>query len=234
MENPARDLPRAMYLSIGIVMVLYVWLAAAIVGAVEPEELTSSGVTLLAVAAISHFGEVGSTLLLVSAILSTVTCLNGGLFGVTSITFTLAEHGQLPSRARSLDPVHAQDVARLVLDLPLVPRHRFHVGRPVAALSREANPGPGVREGSVMPGGAPRARRPKIDGQRTLAVIIDAEVADMARPQLSEASEAAPVKRGLGDACARLCELEWNTLLLAHGLPLFESARAELRTCAEG
>ena len=25
-------------------------------------------------------------------------CLNGGLFGVTSITFTLAEHGQLPSR----------------------------------------------------------------------------------------------------------------------------------------
>jgi len=27
---------------------------------------------------------------------STVTCLNGGLFGVTSITFTLAVNGQLP------------------------------------------------------------------------------------------------------------------------------------------
>jgi len=98
MENPARDLPRAMYASIAIVMVLYVGLAAAIVGAVEPEELTSSGATLLAVAARSHFGEVGYTVLLISAILSTVTCLNGGLFGVTSITFTLAENGQLPSR----------------------------------------------------------------------------------------------------------------------------------------
>ena len=27
-----------------------------------------------------------------------MTCLNGGLFGVTSITFTLAEHRQLPER----------------------------------------------------------------------------------------------------------------------------------------
>lgn len=98
MDEPARDLPRALYASITIVMLLYVALAAAIVGAVEPQELESSGATLLAVAARSSFGEVGYTVLLVSAILSTVTCLNGGLFGVTSITFTLAEHGQLPSR----------------------------------------------------------------------------------------------------------------------------------------
>ena len=40
----------------------------------------------------------GFTVLLISAIIATVTCLNGGLFGVTSITFTLAEHGQLPAR----------------------------------------------------------------------------------------------------------------------------------------
>jgi hypothetical protein len=49
-----------------------------------------------------------------------------------------------------------------------------------------------------------------------------------------DASEVEPVKRGLRDAYARLCELEWDTLLLAHGLPLFENARAELRTFAEG
>ena len=65
---------------------------------VSEHELVSSGATLLAVAARSVFGEVGYTILLVSAVLSTVTCLNGGLFGVTSITFTLAEHGQLPER----------------------------------------------------------------------------------------------------------------------------------------
>ena len=40
------------------------------------------------------------------------------------------------------------------------------------------------------------------------------------------------VKRGLRDAVARLCGLEWDTLLLAHGLPLLENARQELRAFA--
>lgn len=98
MDDPARDLPRAMYTAIAIVIVLYVGLALAIIGAVGEEELTSSGATLLAVAARATFGEVGFTVLLISAIAATVTCLSGGLFGVTSITFRLAENGQLPAR----------------------------------------------------------------------------------------------------------------------------------------
>jgi amino acid transporter len=98
MDDPTRDLPRAMYATIGIVLVLYVALALAVVATVGEGELTSSGATLMAVAARENFGEIGFRVLLVSAVLSTVTCLNGGLFGVTSITYTLAEHGQLPSR----------------------------------------------------------------------------------------------------------------------------------------
>ena len=53
---------------------------------------------LLVQAARSAFGEIGYYVLLVSAVAATITCLNGGLFGVTNITFTLAEKGQLPSR----------------------------------------------------------------------------------------------------------------------------------------
>jgi amino acid transporter len=98
MENPTRDLPRAMYTAIGIVIVLYVGFALAIVSTVSGDELKTSGAMLVAVAARSAFGEIGFTVLLISAIVSTVTCLNGGLFGVTSITFSMAEHGQLPSR----------------------------------------------------------------------------------------------------------------------------------------
>jgi amino acid transporter len=98
MANPARDLPRAMYLAIGTALLLYVCLALAVVGAVQEHELTTSGATLLAVAARSHFGDTGFTILLISAVAATITCLNGGLFGVTSITFTLAEKGQLPPR----------------------------------------------------------------------------------------------------------------------------------------
>jgi amino acid transporter len=40
-------------------------------------------------------------LLLVVAVAATVTCLNGGLFGVTGVTYTLAEKGQLPSRFKA-------------------------------------------------------------------------------------------------------------------------------------
>ena len=98
MRNPSRELPRAMIGAIGIVMVLYVAMAAAITGVVSEQQLVSSGAQLLPIAARSLFGEVGFKLLLISAVLSTITCLNGGLFGVTSITFTLATRGQLPAR----------------------------------------------------------------------------------------------------------------------------------------
>lgn len=98
MEHPARDLPRAMYATIGIVIVLYVGLALSVTGVVSEEQLISSGPTLFAVAARAIFGEIGYTLLLLSAVISSVTCINGGLFGITSTTFTLAERGQLPPR----------------------------------------------------------------------------------------------------------------------------------------
>jgi amino acid transporter len=98
MKNPSRDLPIAMYSSITIVLVLYLALSLAIIATVEQQQLVSSGAALIAIAARETFGEVGFYVLLVSAVLATVTCLNGGIFGVTNITFTLAETGQLPAR----------------------------------------------------------------------------------------------------------------------------------------
>ena len=98
MKNPTRDLPRAMYTTICIVIVLYVGLALATTAAVSHEQLVSSGPLLLIEAARTVFGEIGFTVLLVSAIVATVTCINGGLYGATNITFALAEKGQLPAR----------------------------------------------------------------------------------------------------------------------------------------
>jgi len=97
-RNPARDLPRAMYLSIGLVMALYVGLALALAVAADPEMLRSEGATLLVSVAREFMGEAGYYILLLTAIAGTVTCLNGGLFGATNITFSLAEKGQLPPR----------------------------------------------------------------------------------------------------------------------------------------
>jgi amino acid transporter len=98
LSNPSRDLPRAMVGAIGIVMLLYVAMALAITGVVSEQQLTVSAAKLLPVAAQTQFGDIGYRILLISAVLSTFTCLNGGLFGVTSITFSLATKGQLPQR----------------------------------------------------------------------------------------------------------------------------------------
>jgi amino acid transporter len=98
MKNPTRDLPRAMYTTICVVIVLYVGLALATTAAVSHEQLVSSGPLLLIEAARTVFGEIGFTVLLASAIVATVTCINGGLYGTTSITYALAEKGQLPAR----------------------------------------------------------------------------------------------------------------------------------------
>jgi amino acid transporter len=98
MRHPAKDLPRAMFGTIVIVIILYLGLAVATTAAVSHEQLVSSGPLLLIEAARSAFGETGFTVLLISAIVATATCINGGLYGTTSITYALAEKGQLPAR----------------------------------------------------------------------------------------------------------------------------------------
>jgi len=98
MKDPARDLPRAMYATISIVIVLYVALAIGVTGTVDAQTLTSSGPMLLVEAARTSFGPIALKALLISAVIATITCINGGLFGITNITYTLAVKGQLPSR----------------------------------------------------------------------------------------------------------------------------------------
>lgn len=64
-------------------------------------------------------------------------------------------------------------------------------------------------------------------GDGPLAFVPDSLLVD-------DPAELEPVKRGLREALLRLCDLEWQTLLLAHGLPLLDDARARLRSFAEG
>ena len=42
------------------------------------------------------------------------------------------------------------------------------------------------------------------------------------------------VKRGLREAYRRLCDLPWDTLLLAHGQPVVGDGKERLRAFADG
>lgn len=64
-------------------------------------------------------------------------------------------------------------------------------------------------------------------GDGPLAFVPDVLIADAA-------AEVETAKRGLREAYRRLCDLEWDTLLLAHGLPLVGDGREQLRAFASG
>ena len=63
-------------------------------------------------------------------------------------------------------------------------------------------------------------------GDGPLTFVPDDLIAD-------DAEQVQAVKRGLRDAYRRLCDLEWETLLLAHGLPLVGDGRERLRAFAD-
>lgn len=62
-------------------------------------------------------------------------------------------------------------------------------------------------------------------GDGPLCFVPDTLIAD-------QPDQVEEVKRGLRDAYRRLCDLEWETLLLAHGLPLVGDGREKLRAFA--
>jgi amino acid transporter len=101
MANPARELPRAMYITIGTVIALYLLLSFAVIAAATPEQMASASPTLLADLARILLGPAAYTAILLTAVAATVTCLYGGFYGITSISFSLAEKGALPERFSS-------------------------------------------------------------------------------------------------------------------------------------
>ncbi|MDH3213630.1 MAG: hypothetical protein OEM05_14190 [Myxococcales bacterium] len=64
-------------------------------------------------------------------------------------------------------------------------------------------------------------------GDGPLAFVPDSLIAD-------EPAQVEAVKRGLREAYRRLCDLEWDTLILAHGLPLVGDGKEKLRAFAGG
>jgi amino acid transporter len=97
-ENPKKNMPRAMYLSIGLTMVLYVALAIGVFGTLTVEEVIKNADTALAVAAYPIFGAAGVTLISISALFSTTGAINSQLYAAIGATFAMAKDGHLPPR----------------------------------------------------------------------------------------------------------------------------------------
>jgi amino acid transporter len=96
MENPRRDLPRAMLIALLATMTIYTALGIGVFGTLTVDQVIAEGDTALAAAARPSLGEAGFTLMLLAASFSTASALNANIYAGAGFVATLAEKGQFP------------------------------------------------------------------------------------------------------------------------------------------
>jgi amino acid transporter len=96
LARPSRQLPRAMYLALGIATGIYVAIALGVFGTLTVEQVISSGGTALAVAAKPTLGNAGYVLMAITALFATAGATNAGLYPAEGLSERLAETGQFP------------------------------------------------------------------------------------------------------------------------------------------
>jgi amino acid transporter len=96
LARPSRQLPRAMYLALGIATVIYVAIALGVFGTLAVDKVISSGGTAIAVAAEPTLGRAGYWLMTVTALFATAGATNAGLYPAQGLSERLAETGQFP------------------------------------------------------------------------------------------------------------------------------------------
>jgi amino acid transporter len=96
LTNPSQQLPRAIYLALGIATAIYVAVALGVFGTLTVEEVISSGGTALAVAAEPTLGRAGYWLISVTALFSTAGATNAGLYPAAGLCEQMASIGQFP------------------------------------------------------------------------------------------------------------------------------------------
>ena len=95
-RNPARTIPLAMMLAIGVVVILYVGLALVVLASLSPAELALHADIVVAEAARPILGQAGFVIVSIGALLATASGINAWIFNGMNIALSLAKTGQLP------------------------------------------------------------------------------------------------------------------------------------------
>ncbi len=96
MENPKKNVPLAIFISIAVVMFVYVAVSFVAIGNLSISELINAQDNALAVAAKPFLGDFGFILISIGALFSISSALNATLYGGANIAYSLAKNGELP------------------------------------------------------------------------------------------------------------------------------------------
>ena len=97
LENPRRNLPRAMYLALVVTMLLYVAIALGVFGTLTVDQVVEYGPTAIAEAVRPTLGDAGFAAMAVAALLATASSVTATLYASEGLTSSLAEVGQFPT-----------------------------------------------------------------------------------------------------------------------------------------
>jgi amino acid transporter len=97
LSEPSRQLPRAMYLALGIATAIYVAVSLGVFGTLTVQEVIDSGGTALAVAAQPVLGDAGYLLMTITALFATAGATNAGLYPTRGLSEHLVSTGQFPT-----------------------------------------------------------------------------------------------------------------------------------------
>lgn len=96
LKNPQKNVPRAIYSSIFIVIAIYVLISMVTLGNLPLAQVVEAKENALAIAAKPFLGQFGFLLISIGALFSISSALNASIFGGTNIAYSLAKDGELP------------------------------------------------------------------------------------------------------------------------------------------
>ncbi len=96
MKTPEKNIPRAIYSAIALAILIYVVIALGALFAIPTEEIIKNKEYALAAGAGNVLGSIGTTLVILGAVLATSSAINGTIFGSSRQMSVIAKDGYFP------------------------------------------------------------------------------------------------------------------------------------------
>ncbi len=96
-RNPKKNIPRAIFASVGVSVVLYILVALSCILNYGPQTVASEGENAVFFAAQNIIPIVGAPLIIIGGLLSAAAALNATVFSSSRVSFAMGRDGSLPS-----------------------------------------------------------------------------------------------------------------------------------------
>jgi len=95
-KNPQKNVPKAYYISVIFVILLYIVIAIITVGSLPFSQIATAQDYVLAEAAKPMLGNIGFTIITIAALISTFSAINASLYGGSRVSYEISEDDELP------------------------------------------------------------------------------------------------------------------------------------------